>query len=158
MAITPALLLCVLWRLQDTAWPLMGLAYLQCVAPEERARAERYDRHLRSFARRSDAKQEVARELASGRLTLLEAAARARDIDRAAPDFPWAGFRLADPAGPDDERHCREVIGLIRATLPHTDPATEAAARRCEADLRSHVARGTLRLPEPAGPTGTPDR
>jgi hypothetical protein len=96
--------------------------------------------------RRSLQLQEVADEVRAGRLTLLEAAARARDIQSASPFFPWERFRETHPAGSDDERFCQMVIDLV--TLPSgprggSDPVVD----RLRAELDEHLSQGTLHLP-----------
>ena len=151
MAAASGLLLCMLlWR-PELPSPLEGVALLDPRVREQLARGEQYDRIFRALERRRSAKESVARDLAARQLTLLEAAARVRDIDWACPYFPWEAFRRASPHASDDERHCREVIGQIRSLLPFGEPANEDAALRCEAELRRHIACGTLCLPETVG-------
>ncbi len=94
-----------------------------------------------------EAKQAVARDLALGRLTLLTAAARIRTIDHAAPHFHWEAFRSVDPSASDDERHCREAIGWVRAVLPDNEE-TDKRVRALEDELSGHLCEGLLRLPE----------
>jgi hypothetical protein len=152
MAFAPGLLLCVLlWRAEPPSL-LGGLAILDPRVCEQLARGEQYDRDVQAVQRRHAAKEAVARDLACDRLTLLEAAGRARDIDRACPMFPWKAFRSTYPGASDDERHCREVIGVIRSMPPLGKPANEGAALRCEAEMQEHITLGTLRLPETAAP------
>jgi hypothetical protein len=145
MALAPGLLLGLLLWQPGLFSPWEGLALLDPRVREQLAREEQYRRALE---RRLAAKKAVAQDLAARRLTLLEAAARARDIDRACPEFNWDAFRRTDPRASDDERHCREVIVQVRWLAPRGAPAHECAARRCEAELREHIARGTLHLPE----------
>jgi hypothetical protein len=145
------LLYVLLWR-PELPSLLEGLALLDPRVREQLARREQYDRISRALESRRSAKEAVARDLACGRLTLLDAAARVRDIDRACPYFPWEEFRRASPHASDEERHCREMIGQVRSMPPLGDPANEDAALGCEAELREHIARGTLHLPEAAVP------
>jgi hypothetical protein len=96
--------------------------------------------------RRSVRLQEVADEVRADRLTLLEAAARARDIQSASPFFPWERFRESHPAGSDDERFCQMVIDLVR--LPSSPRGgSDPVIDRLQADLEEHLSRGTLHLP-----------
>jgi hypothetical protein len=108
--------------------------------PEQEAalRADVFGRSLRL--------QEVADEVRAGRLSLLEAAARARDIQSASPYFPWKHFRESHPGASDDERFCRMVIDLV--TLP-TSPGSgpDPVVARLQAELDEHLSRGTLHLP-----------
>jgi hypothetical protein len=114
--------------------------------PAERRRQERLDQTLASIRRRAAAKRALARDLADNRLTLLEAAARSRALDRAAPDFSWVAFRTPLPEATDEERHCREIIAHLRGSEPVGPTLTEELARQLEAELQGHLDRGTLRL------------
>jgi len=97
----------------------------------------------------ASAKQRLAQDLASGRLTLLEAAARVHAIDEQNPDFNWDEIRKIIPACCDEERHCREAILLLRTWLPE-DEETGAIVETYEAELLQHLAEGTLVLPDEA--------
>jgi hypothetical protein len=95
---------------------------------------------------RSRRLEEVTVEVRAGRLSLLDAAARARDVQSASPYFPWDHFRRMHPAATDDERFCRLVIELAApsgGTLRGADPVVA----RLEAELEAHRKNGTLRLP-----------
>jgi hypothetical protein len=113
---------------------------------EAQRRGESLDHALQDRLRRVEATQALARDLAGGRVRLLEAAARLRDLDRGAPGFNWEAFRLSFPGVSDDERHCREMIEWVRAVNLVDAPQDEATPRRLEAELREHIDRGTLRL------------
>jgi hypothetical protein len=146
-AAPPALLLCVLlWRpnlLEDgsTSW-------LKPMFQPEQYRAEKLDRAQACAVLRMEARRAIVWDLAVGRLALLEAAARMRGLDRRNADFPWEIFRPNHPAASDDERHCLEVIEQLRAHAPLGGSPTEELALRLEEELREHLARGTLRLPD----------
>ncbi len=148
VAIPLGLVLCALILSPDDLGLRAGqLAGLKGSGPAERGRRDRLDREREAIGRRHEAKDGLARELAEGRLTLLEAAARARDMDREDPDFPWDGFRAEGPGASDDERHCLEVIAHLRTSLPLGPAPSEELARRLEEELRRHREGGTLRLP-----------
>jgi hypothetical protein len=70
-------------------------------------------------------------------------------LDSTGPPFSWQQFREAFGGNSDEERHCREVIGFVRSALEvqHCPTAQEQAQRR-EAELRQHLRRRPLRLPE----------
>jgi hypothetical protein len=105
-----------------------------------------------AVVRRLHEKQALAREVADGRLTLRDAAARYRELDEAAPGFHWEEFRRKYPGASDEERHCREVISFVRG-LPDRKDGEEAVAARLESELQGYVARGDLSLPgAAAGP------
>jgi hypothetical protein len=127
---------------------------LRGVARAERDREEQLCRALASVGRSLRGKEEVARDLAEGRLTLLQAAARCRDLDRRKPDFYWDGFRRGMPGRTDEERHCHEAIGQIRATCPLGRTASEEVARRLEAELQVLLDRDQLRLTDAADSGG----
>ena len=55
----------------------------------------------------------------------------------------------------DEERHCREVIGNVRARLEDQGEQGHEQVLRLEAELRHHLERGTLRLPETSSPFPT---
>jgi hypothetical protein len=149
--IAPGLLLCALTWGPDLNSPFWKAHCFDRACPEERGREEKADRQTAEVVRRQQVRLAVARDLTDGRLTLLEAAARMRDLDRHVPGFYWAGFRRGLPGASDDERHCREAIGWVVAALPPDDPRGEGAVRRLKAELLQHLARGSLHLPEPEG-------
>ena len=115
--------------------------------PEARREGPNDDEQLRAIRRRIEAKSRLAREVIDGRLTLLEAAARFRDLDLAPPPFAWDGLRCRYPGASDDELHCREVIFFVRAEQ-RDRPGTDAAiVARLEAELNERLGRGDLHLP-----------
>jgi hypothetical protein len=84
--------------------------------------------------------------------SLLEAAARFRDLDHGPPPIRWDRFRLSYPGASDDERHSREVIGFVSARVEDQGEPGREQVLRLEATLQAHLERGTLWLPEPAAP------
>jgi hypothetical protein len=116
---------------------------------EDNRRAwEDLDERLAAAVRRTEAKRQVAEDVAEGRVTLTEAAARVRDLNRASPELRWGTYRRAYPAASDEERFCREVISLV-CGLAENDPERYlAVTERLEAELREYLDRGPLILPE----------
>jgi len=109
-----------------------------------------------AVVRRLHEKQALAREVADGRLTLREVAARYRELDEAAPGFHWEEFRRKYPGASDEERHCREVISFVRALPPERGDGERTVAGRLESELQASTARGDLSLPgAAAGPAVT---
>jgi hypothetical protein len=96
------------------------------------------------------ARQAVVDELLAGGLTLLEAAARFRDIDERHPEFYWEGFRCSYGGDSDEERFCRQVIDFVDGRFVGDPGRGRAAAAPLEGELCGHLQRGTLRLPAPA--------
>jgi hypothetical protein len=157
-------------RLLAAAGLLVGLAAcLLCLAPqalrplgldfgdlpalyrrleESHRRREELDHRREVLLRRIAAKEQVVAELVAGRLTLLQAAARFRDLKEEPPD-------MADPPGypcgcSEGERLCREVMAWADGWLAERAPQRAAAvAARLEAELRRHRDRaGMVRLPD----------
>src|SRR5262245_13847278 len=54
---------------------------------------------------RVSARAAIVDEILTGRMSLLEAAARFRDLDRGPPPILWDRFRAYYPGDSDDERH-----------------------------------------------------
>jgi hypothetical protein len=117
-------------------------------ADPEAARGRKLVEAWQGVKRRIAEKERLAREVAEGRLGLLEAAARFRDLDRQPPEFHWEAFRRTVPGASDEERHCREVIGFVRGLLLDQPGADAAVPYRLEAELRARLDRGDLSLPE----------
>jgi hypothetical protein len=112
-------------------------------------RARNLEEQLRAARDRHAAKLRLTREVIEGQLPLLEAAARFQDLDRTLPGVPRAQFRESYSGGSDDERYCRQVIAFVRVSLWFDRPGgSTEVVDRLEAELRQHLARGDLRLPE----------
>jgi hypothetical protein len=91
------------------------------------------EEHRRALER-LERKQRVIADLIDGRLRLLEAAARFRDVQKAAPE--------------DGERLCRAVIGWVYLALSDRPERAEALASALERELQTIVSRqGAVRLP-----------
>jgi hypothetical protein len=96
---------------------------------------------------RVNSKCSLAVEVLEGRLGLLEAAGRFRALDRQCPAYV-SDPRQAHLVETEAERYCRSVIAVVRM-MPHHRPDTQAGVTgRLEAELRRHLERGDLRLPE----------
>jgi transposase InsO family protein len=100
------------------------------------------------------AKGLLVEELASGRLTLLDAAALFRELDGMPPRTVYATspdppIRLECPT--EDERYCVRVISFARGALRFTQPArVETVTDRLVAEFEAERRRsGTIRLPDP---------
>jgi hypothetical protein len=114
--------------------------------------AARDTRHLRWVA-----KELIAREVADGRRSLVEAAALYGALNRLPPatrelvredvgDSP-----LHAPVRTDEERLCRQVVRWVQRLFLDTPEQARQAVARLEAELVEAQARpGGLRLPDPA--------
>jgi hypothetical protein len=112
-------------------------------------RGEELQQKIRAVTDRLNRKETVVKALLAGRLTLLEAAARFRALNEAPPEYNWDAFRLTMPGDSDDERHCHEVISFAFHALRRTDPhRADELHESLRAELRQHLGRGPLRLPE----------
>jgi hypothetical protein len=104
------------------------------------------DRHRRVLERMK-AKDAIAEDLIAGKLTLVEAAARVRDLPDGMPG--WMNLLPPEELGAnDDETLCRHVIGWAQTVLADRPEKAAAVGRRLDAELREHVKRhGTVTLP-----------
>jgi hypothetical protein len=138
-------------RLEDERWSgrLSGLAAGR-LSPRLMRRQRELDARPAPLVERARRADEVAGEAAAGRLSLLDGAARLRDLYRAAPDFAWDRFREYLPAASDDERFCRLLIEHVRGLSRSDGDPAGAAAARLAAELQSRLARGALCLPDRA--------
>jgi hypothetical protein len=110
-------------------------------------RRETLNEHTRLVQQDLEAKCRVNEELRNDRLTLLEAAARFRDMGHSCLDPEGALFRQFYAGQTDTERWCRKVISYMRAVSPaHTDGASRAD--QLEAELSQRLAQGPLELPD----------
>jgi hypothetical protein len=115
---------------------------------QERSREAELLAELAGVRERYAVKRRLAGELLAGRLTVPQAGARFRAIDRARPDFKWDCFRARYPGATDDERHCRQAIDVARDLAG----ATPDHLRALEAEFEAMLVRGDLQLPEPIVP------
>jgi hypothetical protein len=113
------------------------------------------DEELTALLQRVDVrlagKNAVADVVREGRLDLLEAAARFRDLNDADPSFEWDVFRQQTPGATDAERLCRSVIDFV-ANPPDLPPHQAELVRQLEAELAARRGDGSLRLREPRPP------
>jgi hypothetical protein len=110
-------------------------------------RRESLNEYIRWVQQDLEAKSRVIEDVRNDRLTLLEAAARFRDMGHSCLDRDGVLFRQSYAGQTDAERWCRKVIGYMRAVSPaHTDGASRAD--QLEAELSQHLAQGPLQLPD----------
>jgi hypothetical protein len=114
---------------------------------------EAADRAVRG---RLDIKDRLTADVAEGRLSLLEAAARFRDLNREWSTFQLEAFRETWPGRSDDERYCRQIIYMVRAKLRDRPAEGLAVVVRLQAELRHRLRRGDLRLPVRASASSSP--
>jgi hypothetical protein len=120
-----------------------------------------YRAQIRAVRARLEAKERVVRALLAGGCTLLEAAARFRELDAAEPRVRPENHPGVYAGGTEAERYCRAVLFWAN-TVVTRDPndsssAAAEALRRLEGELEGHRLRGTLELPSgPGGGEGAP--
>jgi hypothetical protein len=97
------------------------------------------DAQLEESLQRCKAKEDSARSLIAGQLTLLEAAARFRDVnaswpkDRTFLQQPYAGL-------PYEHALCRQIIAYAEAELRHQGSAQkDRVLHGLEAELAKHL-------------------
>jgi hypothetical protein len=93
---------------------------------------------------RVDTRLRLTVEVVEGRLGLLEAAGRFRDLDK---EWPALEPRRALRGATDEERYCRVVIATVESFLYDRPQMRTAVIERLEAELRGYLGRGDLRLP-----------
>lgn len=116
----------------------------------ERLRAEELQQANDSVQSRVLEKLLLAARVADGKVSLLDAAARFRQLDGEKPLLYLKEFRLAYPGRSDDERYCRQVIAFVRGTLS-CQPHRHKDVVRLEAELEQTLRDGSILLP-PQGP------
>jgi hypothetical protein len=113
-----------------------------------------YTAQARAVRARSEAKERVVRALLAGEGTLLEAAARFRQLDAAEPRVRPESHPTVYAGDTEAERYCRAVIvwaaSYARSRASEVERAAAAAAvRRLGEELEGHQVCGTLTLPAP---------
>jgi hypothetical protein len=135
-----------------------GIGWLGGEDPLEEAKSRAL---CNAISQRALAKGRLAVDAAAGRLTLLEAAARFRELNSQWPPFDWHLWRefihFRFPGVSDDEGLCRQVIVCANSALWEQPEEAERVRCRLEAELDQHLRHGTLRLPPVTG-TGSVER
>jgi hypothetical protein len=105
-------------------------------------------RKLRAFRARQARRAEVVRAVISGRMSLLEAAARFDRLKRMPPAVRDDLFALMDPEATAEERLCRDVLSrAVFEAGTRSLAEAEEVRRRLTAELEQALRSG-LRLPE----------
>ena len=147
---------------------LLGAAWLQldllalcgvdvaefCTSQEKafraRQRQEWLRRRVEAIVQRNESREAVMRELLAGRLTLLQAARRFKDLNETPILFP-DDYRKKYAGRSDGEKACRQVLQWLEGYLSEL-PFEQAQALRCRFadELREHLERhgGLVVLPE----------
>jgi len=128
----------------DRNAPSTVLSHLDEGSPTD----EEMEHRLQIHKHRIAVKDRAVRDLLDGRLTLLQAAARFRDLETEQPLTWWPRNAATGPA--DGERLCRMVMDRANGWMQANRPAQAADfAARLEAELERHRGQdGTVRLPD----------
>jgi hypothetical protein len=116
---------------------------------------------INGVMQRFSAKERVKIDLLARRISLLEAAARFRDLQLRGPPFDWRMWRIIMrnrfPNASEDECMCRCVLDSMDMMFSEGSLEALLVMGRLEAELHDHLRRGTLRLRPPAPtPAKTP--
>jgi hypothetical protein len=112
-------------------------------------RGRELEQQRREALWRQLARKEVAEAVIAGRLDLVEAASRFRELNRRVPVLIGDGIRLFYPAATEEESLCLQVIDRVHHELGEDDPCLAAAvASELQSQLERHLRGGPLRLPE----------
>jgi hypothetical protein len=99
------------------------------------------DRRYETAVQRTHAKQVIIDELLAGRLTLLEAARRFKNLNES-PITCQDDYRSRFPGRCDGEKVCRQVLAWVDTALQQYPPdQARAVAQRFEDDLQKHLQR-----------------
>jgi hypothetical protein len=107
---------------------------------------EDLDRRIAATLRRSQLLRRIARAVVEGRITLLEAAERFRELNESSCDFSQQMFRKIYAGASDDERYARYVIAVAESECAGDRQRARAVVTRLEAELSESLRRGTFRL------------
>ena len=118
----------------------------------EARRSDDLDARLEELTRRIDGKGQVTEEVLAGRLGMLEAAARFRDLTGGSAEA-LRHLRRAFPGASDDVGFCGALLAWAKAGAGDREPGVpEAPAARLEAELGERLRRdGRVTLPAAGG-------
>ena len=96
----------------------------QGVIDEDSPTDEELERRRQIYLQRYSVKEHAVQDLLTGRLTLLQAAAQFRDVEKSLP-VSWAP-RIAAIGPAEEERLCRMVIATAKSWMQENVPAAAA--------------------------------
>jgi hypothetical protein len=116
---------------------------------DEHRRLDNHQAVLEEVDRRIETRARVIEDVKAGRLSLLQAAARFRELGRQPPEVSLELLRLYYPAKSDGECYCRYVIHGVATSVQEQGSPGETILERLEAELQELLRwDGTVRLPE----------
>jgi hypothetical protein len=114
---------------------------------DEKQRERDLDARQEALFRCMEAKNQLVREVIAGRLSLLEGAARLRELCRSTPGVIEDLRRRAWLGDTDEERACRDIIARAQSLLDDEPEKAQEVARRLDAELREWLRGSTPALP-----------
>jgi hypothetical protein len=145
---TVALAVCGLNEIQPD-WPTemrpawLDLSELQSQLKRESQNARRLEKREQLVLSCIEAKRQLVEDLVGGRLTLLEAAARFRDLHRLVRNDAVMGmFRQLYPGDSDEGRYCHQVIWAVQNRGPSPSGKAAAAVARLKKEFEEETACG----------------
>ncbi|HMC89155.1 MAG TPA: hypothetical protein VKI17_06390 [Gemmataceae bacterium] len=95
------------------------------------------------------AKERITENVISGRMTLLQGAARFQGVYARRPQNPFCVAKVQlFPGASEGERLCRQIIQWVKMRL-EKDPSRDQVVARLTTELHAHLARqGCICLPE----------
>ncbi len=132
--------------IQDLGHETVYLAEFSVQLENEAQIKDNYEDRLNTARIRMATKHEIARRLIAEQLSLCEAAALFRDLDRHFPNGCIAIFRQYIEGRTDDERYCRQVIGAAEGELFRQPHEAAAIRARLNAELQEMLERGPVHL------------
>jgi hypothetical protein len=124
------------------AWNLGDLAGLARVFQEQARRERDLEALHRTVSACTEGKDQVARAVAAGQLSLVKGAARFRTLCLATPRFDPALFRQVHGGNSDGECYCRGLLARVRRVLADDPAQAQKVAGRLEAELRDLLHQG----------------
>ena len=117
---------------------------------KEEARHSRImDEQVHALVLRIRSKSHITDEVIASRLSLLEAAAQFRILNRMPPSVSEEQARSQFAGDTEEERLCREVIHWVATAMRESEPFLSAAVYvHLESQLNDHLQRGPLGLPD----------
>jgi hypothetical protein len=120
----------------------------ECLLGDKSPTDEETERRRQILFQRHRVKDRAVQQLLAGQMTLLQAAAQFRDVEKAHP-VTWEP-RIAATGPAEGERLCRVIISMARGWMLENVPAqADAETARLEAELEQRRgADGTVCLPD----------
>jgi hypothetical protein len=126
---------CAAWRIA----PALPDGTGQSALDQEVERAGQLQRQLDELNRRSEIKERITKQFLTGDITLLEAAASFRNVNRQSADFPIGSAALL-PGRTEEEKTCNQVLFWVAAVLSaHEDQDADEIIAELREELEAHI-------------------